>query len=103
MSSVPGKAPAVKLPPQIESGRDLLVEEVVTAYERHTVAVFDPADHATSTTRGLGVEQMPQVAAWIDAAIEAGLKDDDAALDRIAGEVRDLLAGYPMPGWAPTP
>jgi ferritin-like metal-binding protein YciE len=26
MSSVPGKAPAVKLPPQVESGRDLLLE-----------------------------------------------------------------------------
>ncbi len=30
MSSVPGKAPAPKLPPQIESGRDLLVEELGT-------------------------------------------------------------------------
>jgi ferritin-like metal-binding protein YciE len=28
MSSVPGKAPSVKLPPQVESGRDLLVEEL---------------------------------------------------------------------------
>jgi ferritin-like metal-binding protein YciE len=28
MSSVPGKAPAVKLPPQVESGRELLVEEL---------------------------------------------------------------------------
>jgi ferritin-like metal-binding protein YciE len=28
VSSVPGKAPAVKLPPQIESGRDLLVEQL---------------------------------------------------------------------------
>src|SRR4051794_28764371 len=28
MSSVPGKAPALKLPPQVESGRDLLLEEL---------------------------------------------------------------------------
>lgn len=28
MSSIPGKAPALKLPPQIETGRDLLVEEL---------------------------------------------------------------------------
>jgi ferritin-like metal-binding protein YciE len=28
VSSVPGKAPAVKLPPQVESGRELLVEEL---------------------------------------------------------------------------
>ncbi|MFS8477412.1 MAG: serine hydroxymethyltransferase [Micromonosporaceae bacterium] len=53
------------------------------------------------TTRGLTEEQMPQVAAWIDAAVTAGLKDDQSALDRIAGEVRDLLAAYPMPGWRP--
>ena len=24
-------------------------------------------------------------------------------LDQIAGEVADLLSGFPMPGWAPTP
>ena len=28
VSSVPGRAPAVKLPPQVESGRDLLVDEL---------------------------------------------------------------------------
>jgi len=54
------------------------------------------------TTRGLTEEQMPQVAAWIDAAVTAGLKGDESTLDRIAGEVRDLLAAYPMPGWRPT-
>ncbi len=68
---------------------------------------FDPSGIRLGTpaaaTRGLGVEQMPQVAVWIDAAIQAGQKDDEAALDRIAGEVRELLADYPMPGWAPTP
>ncbi|HEX6497755.1 MAG TPA: serine hydroxymethyltransferase [Micromonosporaceae bacterium] len=55
------------------------------------------------TTRGLTEEQMPQVAAWMDEAIQAALKDDEAALDTIAGQVRDLLDGYPMPGWSPTP
>jgi ferritin-like metal-binding protein YciE len=28
MSSIPGKAPAVKLPPQVETGRELLLEEL---------------------------------------------------------------------------
>ena len=68
---------------------------------------FDPSGVRLGTpaiaTRGLGVAQMPQVAEWIDGAIQAGQKDDEAALERIAGEVRDLMAGYPMPGWAPTP
>ena len=44
---------------------------------------------------------MPQVAAWMDEAVTAAIKDDEAALERIAGEIRDLLAGYPMPGYAP--
>ncbi|HEX5598323.1 MAG TPA: serine hydroxymethyltransferase [Micromonosporaceae bacterium] len=65
---------------------------------------FDPSGIRLGTaalaTRGLTEEQMPQVAAWMDAAISAALKDDEAALARIAGEVRDLLAGYPMPGFA---
>ena len=39
----------------------------------------------------------------MDEAVAAAVKDDEATLDRIAGEVADLLAGFPMPGWAPTP
>ncbi len=64
---------------------------------------FDPSGIRLGTpaltTRGLTAEQMPQVAAWMDDAITAAVKDDEAALDRIAGEVGDLLAGYPMPGY----
>jgi glycine hydroxymethyltransferase len=55
------------------------------------------------TTRGLTEEHMPAVAAWMDAAISAQLKDDEAGLDRIAREVADFLSVFPMPGWAPTP
>ena len=66
---------------------------------------FDPSGirlgTAALTTRGLTPEQMPQVAAWIDEAVSAAIKDDEAVLDRIAQEVRELLAGYPMPGYAP--
>jgi glycine hydroxymethyltransferase len=65
---------------------------------------FDPSGIRLGTaalaTRGLTEEQMPQVAAWMDEAITAGIKDDEATLDRIAGEVRDLLAAYPMPGFS---
>ncbi|HWG98102.1 MAG TPA: serine hydroxymethyltransferase [Pilimelia sp.] len=67
---------------------------------------FDPSGirlgTAALTTRGLTPEQMPQVAAWMEEAIAAGVKEDEATLERIAGEVRDLLTGYPMPGWATT-
>ena len=65
---------------------------------------FDPSGirlgTAALTTRGLTEVQMPQVASWLDDAVTAAVKDDGAALDRIAGEVADLLAGYPMPGYA---
>jgi glycine hydroxymethyltransferase len=75
---------------------------------------FDPSGlrigSAAVTTRGLGVEHMPQIAAWIERAVVvagragslAGLAEPEIAgdLDRIAAEIRELLAGFPMPGWA---
>ncbi|MEV6971413.1 serine hydroxymethyltransferase [Hamadaea sp. NPDC051192] len=64
---------------------------------------FDPSGirlgTAALTTRGLTEAQMPQVAEWMDQTVTAAVKEDTAALDRIAGEVRDLLAAYPMPGY----
>ncbi len=65
---------------------------------------FDPSGIRIGTpaitTRGLGEPHMAQIAAWMDEAILAAAKDDEQAIERIAGEVRDLLAGFPMPGWA---
>ncbi|GAA4633313.1 serine hydroxymethyltransferase [Actinoallomurus vinaceus] len=56
---------------------------------------------AAITTRGLTEEHMPFVAASIDQAVAAA--DDEAVLAKIATEIRELLAGFPMPGWAATP
>jgi glycine hydroxymethyltransferase len=68
---------------------------------------FDPSGVRLGTpaltTRGLTEAQMPQVAAWISAAVDAATKDDESTLDNIAAQVRELLSGYPMPGWEPTP
>ncbi len=65
---------------------------------------FDPSGIRIGTpavtTRGLGTEQMPLVADWMDRAVTAADSGDDEAIERIATEVSDLLAGYPMPGWA---
>jgi glycine hydroxymethyltransferase len=65
---------------------------------------FDPSGVRLGTpaltTRGLTEAQMPQVAAWIDEAVTAATKDDGATLDRIGGEVSDLLSTYPSPGWS---
>ncbi|NUT36438.1 MAG: serine hydroxymethyltransferase [Hamadaea sp.] len=54
---------------------------------------------AALTTRGLTEAQMPQVAAWMDQTVTAALAEDTAGLTRIAGEIKDLMAGYPMPGY----
>jgi glycine hydroxymethyltransferase len=65
---------------------------------------FDPSGIRIGTpaitTRGLTEEHMSQIATWMDEAIMAAAKDDDEVIERVAGEVRDLLDGYPMPGWA---
>ncbi|GGM19557.1 serine hydroxymethyltransferase [Dactylosporangium sucinum] len=64
---------------------------------------FDPSGVRLGTpaltTRGLTEAEMPQVAEWISRAVDAAIKDDEQSLDTIAGEVRDLLKSYPMPGW----
>lgn len=62
---------------------------------------FDPSGlrlgTGAITTRGLTVEHMPKLAEWIDTVVtNAG---DDEVIERTAGEIRELLAGYPMPGW----
>jgi glycine hydroxymethyltransferase len=66
---------------------------------------FDPSGirlgSPAITTRGLREEHMAPIAAWIDQAITAAAKDDEAALERIACEVSELLATFPMPGWTP--
>jgi glycine hydroxymethyltransferase len=68
---------------------------------------FDPSGirigTPSITTRGLGESYMAQIAAWMDDAITAAAKDDEAAIERISGEVRELLSAFPMPGWAPAP
>jgi glycine hydroxymethyltransferase len=68
---------------------------------------FDPSGIRLGTpaitTRGLTEQHMPVLAGWIDDAITAAVKDDEGVLDQVAGEVRDLLAGYPTPGWTPQP
>jgi glycine hydroxymethyltransferase len=66
---------------------------------------FDPSGVRLGTpaitTRGLTEQHMPQIAAWMDEAISAAVKDDERAIERMAGEVRDMLAAFPMAGWAP--
>jgi glycine hydroxymethyltransferase len=48
------------------------------------------------TTRGFGEAEIRQVAAWI-AAVLAAL-EDEALQARVHDEVRQMMAGYPLPG-----
>jgi len=51
------------------------------------------------TTRGLGTDEMRQIAGFIDRAVEG--RDDDDALRRIRGEVREMCGRFPLYGeWA---
>ncbi|MFC0040919.1 serine hydroxymethyltransferase [Actinomadura rayongensis] len=66
---------------------------------------FDPSGlrlgTAAITTRGLTPDLMPRVAEWFDEVVVAAGKGDTTVADRVAAEIRDLMAAYPMPGWAP--
>lgn len=57
---------------------------------------------AALTTRGLTEDHMPRVAAWMDQCVTAALKDDEAAIERVAAEIKEFLTGFPMPGYRAT-
>ncbi len=66
---------------------------------------FDPSGIRIGTpaitTRGLTEEHMAQIAGWMDEAVIAAAKEDEDVIERVAGQVRELLAAFPMPGWQP--
>jgi glycine hydroxymethyltransferase len=53
------------------------------------------------TTRGMKEPEMRQIAAWMAKALE--LRGDDAALERIRGEVAELANQFPLYAWRRTP
>jgi glycine hydroxymethyltransferase len=50
------------------------------------------------TSRGMGEAEMRQIAKWMDDAI--GHVNDESALKRIAGEIREMCRRFPAPGIA---
>jgi len=63
---------------------------------------FDPSGIRLGTpsvaSRGMTPDQMPRIAAWIDAAVEAAKREDEAAIEGIAAEVREFTSAFPVPG-----
>lgn len=64
---------------------------------------FDPSGirigTSSITTRGLRPEHQPRIADWIDRAVSATARQDEDALATINGEVGEMLAAYPIPGY----
>jgi glycine hydroxymethyltransferase len=50
------------------------------------------------TSRGMGAEEMRQIARWMDEGVEATKRDDEGAIERIFGEVKELTSRFPAPG-----
>jgi glycine hydroxymethyltransferase len=50
------------------------------------------------TSRGMGPDEMREIARWMDEGVEAVKLEDEAALDRIFGEVKEVTQNFPAPG-----
>jgi glycine hydroxymethyltransferase len=61
---------------------------------------FDPSGLRLGTpavsSRGMGVAEMEQIAAWMDQVAQSA--SDEAVLARISGEVKELCSRFPAPG-----
>jgi glycine hydroxymethyltransferase len=63
---------------------------------------FDPSGMRLGTpavtTRGMTPGEMELIARWIDEGVDAAGREDEATIERIAEEVNELTAAFPIPG-----
>src|ERR671934_168869 len=63
---------------------------------------FDPSGVRLGTpavtTRGMTEREMGLIARWIDEGVDAAGRGEEATIERIAAEVRELAAAFPIPG-----
>ncbi len=76
----------------IETNYNTVPDDPRKPFDPSGVRIGTPA----MTSRGLKEPEMKKVGAWMDAAVRS--HGDEAALDRIAAEVRELCQAFPAPG-----
>jgi glycine hydroxymethyltransferase len=63
---------------------------------------FDPSGMRLGTpavtTRGMTPKEMDLIAGWINEGVDAAGREDEATIQRIAEEVNELTAAFPIPG-----
>ena len=63
---------------------------------------FDPSGIRLGTpavtTRGMTETEMGLIAGWIDEGVDAAGRGNEATIERIAAEVRELTTAFPIPG-----